>query len=82
MMRSTPARTALSIAKALASVPPLTKVTLPALAPTSAATSALAASISALAARPPACTDDGLPPSASACATAAAASDRTFAVAL
>ncbi len=66
MGRRTPAAMALSMASALASVPPLVKVTASALTPTSAATSARARSTAARASRPAAWTDDGLPPIASA----------------
>ncbi len=80
--RFDPAATALSMARALASVPPLVKITVEAGAAIKAATSALACSTRARAARPAACTDEGFPPSSSARATAAAASGRTGDVAL
>ena len=80
--RPAPAATALSMARALASVPPLVKTTVEAGAAIRAATSALACSTRARAARPAACTEDGLPTLARACATASAASGRTGAVAL
>jgi len=76
------AATALWIARALASVPPPVKTTVEAGAAIRAATSTRACSIRARAARPAACTDDGLPTVPSAWATAAAASGRTRVVAL
>ncbi len=82
MMRSNPATTALSIARLLASVPPLRKVMEPALTPIRSATSARAASTIARAARPEAWIDEGLPPASRARATACAACGRTLAVAL
>ncbi len=77
-----PAATALSMARALASVPPLVKVTEPSLAPTNRATSPRDRSTAARAVRPAAWTEDGLPPIARAQATASAASGRIGAVAL
>ncbi len=80
--RRKPAAMALSIAKALASVPPLVKVTEPSLAPTRLATWPRARSIAARAVRPAEWTEEGLPPIARAQATASAASIRIGAVAL
>jgi hypothetical protein len=67
---------------ALASVPPLVKTTLLALAPTSRATCVRACSIAARAALPSLWTEDGLPGSISARAIASATSGRTGVVAL
>ena len=77
-----PAATALSMARALASVPPLVNTRLCGSAPTKRATVARAVSTSERAARPLAWTDDGLAPMASARATASAASGRICALAL
>ncbi len=73
---------ALSMARALASEPPLVKVIEPSLTPTRPATSERAVSTTARAARPAACTEEGLPPMARARATASAASGRIGDVAL
>ena len=70
------------MARALDSVPPLVKVMEPGFTATRSATCARATSISDRAARPAACTDEGLPPISSARTTAAFASGRTGAVAL
>ena len=80
--RRTPVAKALSMASALASVPPLVKVTASSGAPTRAATWMRASSTAARALRPAPCTDEGLPPMVSARATACAASERIGAVAL
>jgi hypothetical protein len=69
-------------ASAFASVPPLVNTTSCGRALTRVATQSRASSTVRRAARPKPCTDDGLPTTASAAATAAAASDRTGAVAL
>ena len=68
-------------ASAFASVPPEVKMTLRGSAPTSAATSPRACSISRRAARPSPCTEDGLPVSSSAAVMAARAAGRSGAVA-
>ena len=80
--RLEPAATALSIASALASVPPLVNTTVEAGAAIRAATSERACSSTACAARPAAWTDDGLPTRSRTAVTAAMASGRTRAVAL
>jgi hypothetical protein len=66
----------------LASVPPLVNMTASGLAPTSAATLALARSSARRAARPKACTEDALPIRPSSSAIASITSGRTGALAL
>jgi len=80
--RREPAATALSTARALASVPPLVKMMVEAGAPIRAATWSRAVSTIARAARPAAWMEDGLPPRAIAWVAAARASGRIGAVAL
>ncbi len=80
--RRAPAATALSMAMALASVPPLVKITVEAGAAIRAATSSRAFSTRSRAARPLAWTDEGLPTFCSAAIMAAWACGRTGAVAL
>jgi len=68
-------------ANIFASVPPEVKTTSPGRAATSAAISSRASSTSRRAARPSACTEDGLPGTASASRNASAACGRMGAVA-
>jgi hypothetical protein len=82
MMRLKPEKAALPMARALASVPPLTKVTEPGTTPTRDASWARAVSTRSRAARPLACTDDGFPAVSKARSTASRASGRIGAVAL
>jgi hypothetical protein len=80
--RREPQRTALAMAWAFASVPPLVKMTCSGRTPTRAATAARPRSARSRARRPAACTDEALPPTSIAAITAALASGRIGAVAL
>ena len=80
--RLDPAATALSSAMALASVPPLVKITVEAGAPIRPATFSRACSITARAVRPAAWIDDGLPTACITAVMAAMACGRTRVVAL
>ena len=79
---STRARPAPRSARLLASLPPDVKTTPEGRAATRAATASRESSTSFRARRPNLCTDDALPPSTSARATASAAAERTVVVAL